>query len=67
MLAQVLEVLVGMGWKQREAKRMLDRARTHVGPTTKVEDALRVALQQAPLPRGTMVSEELATYERLAA
>jgi hypothetical protein len=63
----VLEALVGMGWKQREAQGMVDRARTHVGPATKVEDALRVALQQAPLSRATMVREDLATYERLAA
>ena len=66
VLAQVLEALVGMGWKQREAQGMVDRARTHVGPATKVEDALRLALQQAPLS-SAMVREELATYERLAA
>ena len=67
VLAQVLEALVGMGWKQREAQGMVDRARTHVGPATKVEDALRLALQQAPLSSATMVREELAPYERLAA
>jgi hypothetical protein len=56
-----------MGWKQREAQAMVDRARSHVGPATKAEDALRLALQEAPLPRATMVREELATDERLAA
>lgn len=63
----MLEVLVGMGWKQRAAQAMVDRARSHVGPATKAEDALRLALQEAPLPRATMVREELATDERLAA
>ena len=51
-----------MGWKQREAQAMVDGARTHVGTETKVEEAIRLALRQAPLPSGTMVREELATY-----
>jgi hypothetical protein len=67
VLAQVLEALIGRGWKQREAQGMVERARAHVGTATRVEDALRLALQQAPLPRGTMLREELATYERIAA
>lgn len=67
VLAQVLEALVGMGWKQREAQGMVERARAHVGTATTVEDALRLVLQQAPPPRGTTVREELATYERIAA
>src|SRR5690606_21533741 len=67
VLAQVLEALVSMGWKQREAQAMVDRAKPHVGAETKVEEAIRLALRQGPLPSGTMVREELATYERLAA
>jgi hypothetical protein len=67
VLAQVLEVLVGMGWKQREAQGMVDRAKAHVGAETRVEDAIRLALQQAPARTASQVREALASYARLAA
>jgi len=49
-VATVLELLVGMGFKHREAQSMLDRIRAHVGPAASVEDALRAALRSAPTP-----------------
>ena len=66
-LATVLEILVGMGFKQREAQGMVDRIRDDVGDEPKVEAVLRAALQQAPTPAFTGVREERACYERLVA
>ena len=43
-----------------------DRARAHVGTQTKVEEAIRLALRQAPLRSGAMVREQLAAYELAA-
>jgi hypothetical protein len=67
VLAEALQVLMALDFKQREAQRMVDRAKPHVGPDATVEDAVRLALRQAPLPVGTFVREELATYERIVA
>lgn len=67
VLATVLELLVGMGWKQREAQSMVDRVRAHVGVGASVEDALRAALQAAPVAGASVVREEVAVYQRLAA
>lgn len=50
VLATVLELLVAMGFKHREAQTMIDRVRTHVGPEASVEDALKAALHSAPTP-----------------
>ena len=44
LLAQVLVALVGMGWKQRDAQAMVDRAKPHVGPETSASEAMRLAL-----------------------
>jgi hypothetical protein len=52
-------------FKEREAQRMIDCAKSHVRRDATVEDAVRVALRQAPLPVG--VREELASYERIVA
>ncbi len=64
-MAQTLELLVSMGFKQREAQSMLDRARAHVGASPSVDQLMRAALAQAPLPSG--VREEAATYIRAPA
>ncbi len=67
-LAQALTALVAMGFKQREAQAMVDRAKTHVGRAPSPDEALKAALQQARLPsRGSMVREPVAPYVRLAA
>src|SRR5690606_27528629 len=50
VLATVLELLAGMGFRHREAQAMVDRLRAHVGPAVSVEDALRAALRSAPAP-----------------
>jgi Holliday junction resolvasome RuvABC DNA-binding subunit len=56
LLAQVLAALVGMGWKQRDAQAMVDRAKPHVGRDTTPGEAMRAALRGAP----RQVREELA-------
>jgi len=50
VLATVLERLVGLGFRHREAQSMIDRVRAHVGPAVGVEAALRAALRSAPAP-----------------
>jgi hypothetical protein len=67
VLAEALQVLMALDFKQRDAQRMVDRAKPHVGRDATVEEAVRIALRQAPLPTGSFVREELATYERIAA
>src|SRR5690606_10508316 len=67
VLATVLQLLVGSGYKQREAQAMIDPLATHVGHDAEVTDVLRAALQAAPLPPGCVVREERAVYERIAA
>lgn len=83
VLSTVLALLVGMGFKQREAQGMLDRVKgTHVGGDgeLRVEDVLRAALQAAPVAGYSSartgasaagpsggVRERLAVYERLVA
>jgi len=62
LLAQVLVGLVGMGWKQRDAQAMVDRAKPHVGPETSAGEAMRLALREGALPKSSGVREELATY-----
>jgi len=62
LLAQVLVALVGMGWKQRDAQAMVDRAKPHVGPETSASEAMRLALREGALPNASCVREELATY-----
>ena len=65
VLAETLQVLMALDFKQREAQRMIDRARPHVGRDATVEEAVRVVLRQARLPIG--VREQFASYQRLAA
>ena len=67
VLAETLQVLMALDFKQRKAQRMIDHAMPHVGRDATVEDAVRLALRQSPLPMGSFVREELATYERLVA
>ncbi len=67
VLATVLELLVGMGWKQRQAQSMLDRVRPHVGEDPEVSEVLRAALREAPVSGASAVREAVAVYERLAA
>ncbi len=68
VLAKVLEALVGMGFRQREAQAMIDRAKPHVGNEPTVDDAMRAALRQAALPsRVGGVREQVAEYTPLAA
>ncbi len=68
VLASVLEILVGMGFKQREAQAMIDRSTTHVGRGASVDEARCAALRHASLPSAiSMVRESEAEYARLAA
>ena len=67
VLATVLELLVGMGWKQRQAQSMLDRIRPHVGHEPEIGEVLRAALREAPVSGASAVREPVAVYERLAA
>lgn len=68
VLAKVLEALVGMGFKQREAQAMIDRAKPHVGNEPTFDQAIRAALRQAVLPGGVgAVREQMAEYTPLAA
>lgn len=67
VLATVLELLVGMGWKQRQAQSMLDRVRPHVGEDPEVGEVLRAALREAPVSGANAVREAVAVYECLAA
>jgi hypothetical protein len=62
VFATVLTLLVSMGYKQREAHALIDRARPHVGDDVGVEEALRSTLRLAPVPRGAGVRESRASY-----
>ena len=68
VLAKVLEALVGMGFKQREAQAMVDHAKPHVGHEATFDQAMRAALREAVLPgRVGAVREARAEYSPLAA
>ena len=60
--ARVFEALKGMGFREREARQMLDAVSTHTGDR---DALLRAALRQAAMPRG--VCEDRAVYRRLPA
>jgi hypothetical protein len=47
VLAEVFQILASMGFRQREARQMLDEANPHVGDGVGVEEALRTVLQRA--------------------
>ncbi|MCZ7679190.1 MAG: RuvA C-terminal domain-containing protein [Sandaracinaceae bacterium] len=68
VLARVLEALVGMGFEQRDAQAMIDRAAPHVGSDATLDAAMRAALRQAVLPSGVgSLREQGAEYRPLAA
>ena len=50
VLADVHQALVGLGFKDREARAMVARTRTHVGALGTVESALRAALAGVAAP-----------------
>ncbi len=63
----MLELLVAMGFEQREAQAMVDRAKPHVGSDTDVNAALKTALRQAPMKTASIARERAAPYAKLAA
>ncbi len=68
VLARVLAALVGMGFEQRDAQAMIDRAAPHVGPDATLDAAMRAALRHAVSPSGVgSLREQRAEYQRLVA
>jgi hypothetical protein len=61
--AQLFEVLRGMGYKETEARRLIDAARPHVGAGMTLPELLRETLRRAPV---SCMREERAVYQRLA-
>jgi hypothetical protein len=59
VLAQVFSALCSMGYKEREARTLIDGARTHVGAELEVPAVLYEVLRQAPVP---VAREECAEY-----
>jgi hypothetical protein len=47
VLAEVFQILASMGFRQREARQMLDEGGPHVGAGAGVEEALRTVLRRA--------------------
>jgi len=45
LLSDVHQALTGLGFKEREARRMVETIRPHVGAEATIEDALRRALR----------------------
>ncbi len=66
-LATVLQLLVAMGFKQREAQGMVDRAKPHVESDVDVNAALKIALRHAPVRTASVARERAGPYVRLAA
>lgn len=64
LFAQLFDVLRSMGWKETEARRLIDGVRPHVGADVKMPELLRETLRRAPV---SCVREERAVYERLCA
>ncbi|MEQ8892915.1 MAG: hypothetical protein RID93_35025, partial [Sandaracinaceae bacterium] len=60
VLAEVFQMLKALSFKEKEARRLVDQARPHVGAETTAEQALRVALRGVSI--GSGVREELAEY-----
>ncbi|MEQ9073443.1 MAG: HNH endonuclease signature motif containing protein [Sandaracinaceae bacterium] len=60
VLAEVFQMLRALSFKEKEARRLVDQARPHVGAEMKAEQALRVALRGVSI--GSGVREELAEY-----
>jgi hypothetical protein len=47
VLAEVFQILASMGFRQREARQMVDEGGPHVGAGVGIEEALRVVLRKA--------------------
>jgi hypothetical protein len=58
-LAEVFQILTSMGFRQREARQMLDAASPHVRAEAGVEEALRMVLRRA---RVNCVAERIQPY-----
>lgn len=61
--AQLFEVLRGMGYKETEARWLIDASRPHMGADMTLPELLRETLRRAQV---SGVREERALYERLA-
>jgi hypothetical protein len=59
VLAEVFQILASMGFRQREARQMLDEASPHVGAGVGVEEALRTVLRRA---RVSCMAERIEPY-----
>jgi hypothetical protein len=59
VLSEVFQILASMGFRQREARQMLDEASPHVGAEMGVEAALRIVLRAA---RVSCVAERVEPY-----
>jgi hypothetical protein len=59
VLAEVFQILASMGFRQREARQMLDEGGPHVGAGAGVEEALRIVLRRA---RVSCVAERIEPY-----
>jgi hypothetical protein len=59
VLVEVFQILASMGFRQREARQMLDEASPHVGAQAGVEEALRTVLRRA---RVSYVAERIVPY-----
>jgi hypothetical protein len=55
----VFQILASMGFRQREARQMLDEASPHVGADMGVQEALRTVLRMA---RVSCVAERIEPY-----
>jgi hypothetical protein len=64
ILSEVFQILVSMGFRQREARQMLDASGPHVGDGVGVEAALRTVLRQA---RVSCMAERVDGYGAVGA
>jgi hypothetical protein len=64
VLAEVFKILAAMGFRQREARQMIDEASPHVRAGVGVEEALRTVLQKA---RVSSMAERVEPYGEVGA
>jgi hypothetical protein len=64
VLAEVFQILASMGFRQREARQMLDEAGPHVRADVGIEEALRAVLQRA---RVSCMAERIVPYGEVGA
>jgi hypothetical protein len=64
VLAEVFQILASMGFRQREARQMIDEANPHVGVGVGVEEALRTVLRRA---RVGCMAERVVPYGEVGA